>query len=269
MSDEFDRKWLEIVTRLSWIEATYALIGLTRLGERPTTVERLAAALGRPEEEAIRLAWKASRVRPDEEGRIHLGAAFGGSGGPSRRTLHVGDGEIAVSGCAPDLLPAAAVLDVPFRVEDTCPVTGAPIRIEFVPGGVERVDPPEAVVAMVSPKVASEYGETEIEQVNQHVCSQQPFFASTEAAQGWLAAHPGGRVFPVREMANRPFFTHARDTWRPRDPRQRGVTRDRRTESAQKNRGGCCDDRRQPAHAQRRCAHRSPGGLVQPDAAAA
>jgi hypothetical protein len=44
MSDEFDRKWLEIVTRLSWIETTYALIGLTRLGERLTTVERLAAA---------------------------------------------------------------------------------------------------------------------------------------------------------------------------------------------------------------------------------
>jgi hypothetical protein len=34
------------------------------------------------------------------------------------------------------------VLDLPFRVEDTCPATGAPIRIEFVPGGVERVDPP-------------------------------------------------------------------------------------------------------------------------------
>jgi Alkylmercury lyase len=216
MSDEFDRNWLEIVTQLPWIEATYALIGLTRLGERPTTVERLAAALDRPEEEAIRLAWEASRVRPDAKGRIRLGAPFGGSGGPSRRTLYVGDRQLPVSGCAPDLLPAAAVLDVPFRVEDTCPVTGAPIRIAFVPGGVERVDPPQAVVAIVSPEVASEYREAEIEQVNQNLCSQQPFFASAAAAQGWLAAHPGGRVFPVQELANRPFFTHARDTWRPR-----------------------------------------------------
>ena len=216
MSDEFDRKWLELVTQHPWIEATYALIGLTRLGERPTTVERLAAALQRPQEEAIRLAWEASRVRPDEQRRIHLDAPFGGSGGPSRRKLYLGDREIAVSGCAPDLLPAAAVLEVPFRVEDTCPATGAPIRIEFVPGGVERVDPAQAVVAMVSPKVASEYGEAEIEQVNQNLCSQQPFFASTDAAQGWLAAHPGGRVFSVRELVNWPFFTHARDTWRPR-----------------------------------------------------
>jgi alkylmercury lyase len=216
MTDEFDRRWLEIVTRLPWIEAIYALIGLTRLGERPTTVERLAAALQRPNDEAVRLAWEAARVRPDERGAIHLDAPFGGSGGPSRRKLYLGDREIAVSGCAPDLLPAAAVLDVVFRVEDTCPATGAPIRIEFAPGGVERVDPAQAVVAMVSPKVASEYGEAEIEQVNQNLCSQQPFFASAEAAQGWLAAHPGGRVFPVREMANRPFFAHARDTWRPR-----------------------------------------------------
>jgi hypothetical protein len=28
---------------------------------------------------------------------------------------------------------------------------------------------------------------------------QAPFFSSAEAAQGWLAAFPDGRVFPVRE----------------------------------------------------------------------
>jgi Alkylmercury lyase len=159
------------------------------------------------------------RLGPDGSARrapVGLDAPFGGSGGPSRRRLYLGDRELAVSGCAPDLLPAAVVLDVPFRVEDTCPATGAPIRIEFVPGGVERVDPPQAVVAMVSPTVASEYGEAEIEQVNQNLCSQQPFCASAEAAQGWLAAHPGGRVFSVREMVNWPLFTHARDTWRSR-----------------------------------------------------
>jgi hypothetical protein len=31
------------------------------------------------------------------------------------------------------------------------------------------------------------------------LCAECPFHSSTEAAQGWLAAHPGGRVFPVRE----------------------------------------------------------------------
>jgi len=69
MANEFDRKWLALIAPLTWVEAFYALIGLTRLGEHPTTVERLAAALQRPEDEAIKLAWKASRVRPDESGR--------------------------------------------------------------------------------------------------------------------------------------------------------------------------------------------------------
>jgi hypothetical protein len=53
MADEFDRKWLALIAPLTWVEAFYALIGLTRLGEHPTTVERLAAALQRPEDEAL------------------------------------------------------------------------------------------------------------------------------------------------------------------------------------------------------------------------
>jgi Alkylmercury lyase len=108
------------------------------------------------------------------------------------------------------------VLDQPFRVEDTCPVTGTPIRIDFSPAGVERVDPPEAVVAMISPEVANRYGDADIEQVNREVCSQQPFFASTAAGQKWLSTHPGGRVIPVREVLQLPLFTYVRDNWRPR-----------------------------------------------------
>lgn len=214
MTDDFNRKWLEILTQFTWIKATYALIGLTRLGERPTTVQRLAAALDRPEQEAIALAWQASRVRPDGQGRLHLDAPFGG-GGPSRRTVYVDGRKIPVSGCGPDLFPAAVVLDVPFRVEDTCQVTGTPIRIEFSPAGVERVDPPEAVVAMISPDVAGRYDQADIEQVNREVCSQQPFFASAQVAQDWLAAHPGGRVIAVRDVLDLPLFAHVRDTWRP------------------------------------------------------
>jgi alkylmercury lyase len=214
MVDEFDHKWLAVIAPLTWVEAFYALIGLTRLGERPTTVGRLAAALERPEEEAIKLAWEASRVRPDETGRIHLGTPWPGAS--PRRRLLVGGRELPVSGCAPDLFMVEAVLDVPFRVEDSCPVTGAPIRISFVPGGVERVDPPETVVAMLSPEQASTAAEMEIEQINTDLCVQQPFFSSAEAARGWLGNHPGGRVFPVEEMVDRPFITHVRDTWRPR-----------------------------------------------------
>lgn len=30
------------------------------------------------------------------------------------------------------------------------------------------------------------------------MCSQQPFFASAEAASQWLSEHPSGRLVPVR-----------------------------------------------------------------------
>jgi hypothetical protein len=49
MADEFDRRWLALIASLTWVEAFYALIGLTRLGERPTTVERLAAVVSSAE----------------------------------------------------------------------------------------------------------------------------------------------------------------------------------------------------------------------------
>jgi alkylmercury lyase len=211
--DDFDRQWVDLVGRVEWIEALYALIGLTQLGQRPTTVRQLAGALGRPEEEATELAWQGSRVRP-ENGRFHLETPWPGAS--PRRKLYVGDRGMAVSGCAPDLFGVAAVVDVPFRVEDVCSVTGVPIRIEFANGRTERVDPPETVAVMLPPREANQIDDMDIEQVNADLCVLQPFFSSAQAAQGWLDAHPGGRAFSVEEMANRPFVAYMRENWRPR-----------------------------------------------------
>lgn len=119
------------------------------------------------------------------------------------------------SGCAPDLPMFAAVLDVPFRVEDTCPATGVPIRVEFVPGGVSRVDPPGAVAAVLPPELIREHGPASIELIDANVCAYQPFFASADAATGWLAAHPGGRVFTPAEMFQTSIVTYYRDNLRP------------------------------------------------------
>lgn len=35
-----------------------------------------------------------------------------------------------------------------------------------------------------------------IEEADATMCAQYPFYSSAESAQGRLAAHPGGRVFP-------------------------------------------------------------------------
>jgi hypothetical protein len=36
--------------------------------------------------------------------------------------------------------------------------------------------------------------------IDTDVCAQQPFFASAPAASRWLAAHPQGRLIPVRSF---------------------------------------------------------------------
>lgn len=214
MIDDFEHGWLDLVRQIEAFEALYVLIGLTRLGDRPTTVGLLAGTLLRREKEATRLAWEAARVRPDEDGRIRLDTPF--KGASPRRTLFVGDREMPVSGCAPDLFGVAAVIDVPFRVEDTCSVSGTPIRVGFVPGGVERVEPPEAVAAMLSPEQARQVAEMEVEERNANVCVQQPFFASAGAAREWLDTHPGGRAVPVDTMPHHAWVRHMYDRWRPR-----------------------------------------------------
>jgi hypothetical protein len=217
MMDDFDRAWVDDVAQVKWLEAAYALIGLTRLGERPTTVKQLAAALEVPEDEAIKLAWRASRVRP-QDGQLRLDMPWPGAS--PRRRLVIGDREMPVSGCAPDLFAVAAVLDVPFRADDTCPTTGTPIQVWFTPGGVKEAEPPEAVVVLLAPGQLGQLTEMEVEQINTDVCVQQPFFSSAQAAQGWLDGHHGGRVFTVTETTARPFLAYMRDTLAAPDPRQ-------------------------------------------------
>lgn len=113
--------------------------------------------------------------------------------------------------------PAAlcGVLDVPFRVEDACAGTGAPVRVSFVPDGYERADPPETATVLLP--VGSIRGITgaSFEQINTSVCAYQPFFASAQAAGSWLSSHPGGQVFTIAEMFERPWYTYFRDTLRP------------------------------------------------------
>jgi hypothetical protein len=48
-------------------------------------------------------------------------------------------------------------------------------------------------------------------EVDATMCAQCPFYSSAEAAQGWLATHPGGRVFPVREAWDLSFHRVWRD----------------------------------------------------------
>jgi alkylmercury lyase len=189
------------------------VIGLTNFGERPVPSTRLAEVLGRPVNEAEALArqwgWPGTRV---EDGLITVNPERAKSA--TRRQVQIGDRRFGVTGCASDIFGAAPLVRPSLQLEETCPATGTPIRIVFTPSRVESVEPAGAVVAVLSPQECTNALETagDIEEVDANVCVQMPLFASAEAAQGWLDAHPGGRVFPIREMWN---LSAPRD-WRDR-----------------------------------------------------
>jgi hypothetical protein len=137
-----------------------------------------------------------------------------------RRRLTIGERRIAMSGCAPDLFQIAAVLDTPFRVEDTCAATGAPIRVAFAPPDhrsdlVDAVDPADTVVAL-DPRLLGQTSTLTPEQIDANLCVQMPFFANPGAARTWLADHPAGRAIPVRDMARLELIAYVRDVLRPR-----------------------------------------------------
>jgi hypothetical protein len=198
--EQFDRAWLANETTPR-ARAAFALAGLTRLGEYPVPVERFAAVMGTPVDQAVALAGEMIRV---EEGLAYMVASLGTT---IHRRITIGDREFGVEGCAVGLFGFAAVLDVPFRVDDTCAATGVPIRVDFVPEGFEHVDPPETVVAMTSPAYAETFQQIALGEAIEGLCSQMPFFSSPTAARDWLDAHPSGRIFSVAEMFQRPSFT--------------------------------------------------------------
>ena len=69
--------------------------------------------------------------------------------------------------------------------------------MNITPEGVDRIDPPTAVVAVVELDADLTLG---LDRIDADVCAQQPFFASAQAASRWLADHPQGRLIPVRSF---------------------------------------------------------------------
>ena len=192
--DDFDSAWQELFAQfLPQIALTSALFELTGMGEHPVEIERLAAAIGCSLDETVALAQQWARVQV-ADGRI----SFDPEGSPySRYRVEVGTRVLDTGGCAPDLFWAVLAARISVRVESTCPTTGITIQVDLSPEGARRVEPPGTVVTVLHPRaqVLQEMGN--MEDADANVCSQQSFFASAEAATNWLAAHPGGRMYPV------------------------------------------------------------------------
>jgi alkylmercury lyase len=220
-----DASLADFLAKLDWASTSepftfgWAVIGLTNFGERPLEIARLAEVLGMPVNEAEELmrrlgGWPGTRV---ENGIISVNPERAKSA--PRRQLQVGERRFGVSGCAPDIFLYAPLLRPSVQVEETCPVTGTLIRIVFTPSRVEHVEPAGAVLPLPGPQsplyscaeAASTGEEVDADACDASLCSQAPLFSSAEAAQGWLDAHPGGQVFPIREAWDLSAYRHYRD----------------------------------------------------------
>jgi len=196
-ADDFDSAWQEALAQFQpQIALTTALFNLTELGEHPVEIERLAETLRRPPDETVALVQQWARVRV-EDGCL----SFDPESSPfSRYRIEFGTRMMDVGGCAVDLFWAALAAGISIQTESKCQTTGTTIRVGLSPDGVERVEPPDTVVAVLHPRAQVLQEMSNVEDADADVCSQQPFFASAEAATSWLAAHPGGRIYPVAEF---------------------------------------------------------------------
>jgi len=152
---------------------------------QPVSIEDLAAAAGRPVDDIRQTVASLPDVELDDHGRIV------GYGLTLRETPHhfEVDGKRLYTWCALDTLVFPALLGRTARIESPCHGTGTTVRVTVEPTGVTSVDPETAVVSIVAP----------VEQagVRSAFCDHVHFFASPEAAQGWLGDHPGMSIHPV------------------------------------------------------------------------
>ena len=174
------------------------VVGLTNYGEHPVQSTRLAEILGRSVSEAEVLAQRWGPPGTRVEGGLISVDPERAKATP-RRQLWIGHRQFGVTGCALDLLYYAPLVRPSLQLEETCPTTGTPIRLEFTSERVVLVEPAGTVLPVLNPQTLDQLEGMSTEEIDANLCVQGPFFSSAEAAQEWLETHPGGRVFPVRE----------------------------------------------------------------------
>ena len=162
-----------------------ALLRLLSDGE-PVTIAELAAAAGRASDVVQRAVAGWNDTEYDNQGRI---IGWGLTLRPTPHRFEI-DGKQLYTWCALDTLFFPAVIGRPARIESPCAATGIPIRLKIDPtAGVGAVDPPTAVVSIVTPEQMSS--------VRAAFCNPGRFFATPDAARDWQRRHPGMEVLSV------------------------------------------------------------------------
>ncbi|HBQ18810.1 MAG TPA: organomercurial lyase MerB [Myxococcales bacterium] len=168
------------------LRLTRALLRLLARGA-PVRVDELAVTIeSAPSEVRASLAAMPD-TEYDVEGRI---IGYGITLRPTPHHFEVNQQQL-YTWCAVDTLMFPGILDRAARVESPCHATGAPIRMGVDVSGVHELDPSTAVVSLVLPN--------DVRSVRTAFCNEVHFFASPQAAEAWLAEHPGAHVIPVAD----------------------------------------------------------------------
>jgi alkylmercury lyase len=154
---------------------------------RPVSPDRLAADLGRSREDVVSTLRKRLSIEWDAAGNV-VGAGLTLNPTPHRFELK---GRVLFTWCALDSLMFPGLIGETVQVQSPCASTGTPIRVTVTPQGVEQVEPPEAVVSLVTPEASAD--------IRRVFCDYVNFFRSPDAALAWLAQHPGATILPVAE----------------------------------------------------------------------
>ncbi|WP_409493321.1 organomercurial lyase [Amycolatopsis sp. cmx-11-12] len=181
--------------RTAAVRIAWAATKLTRAGKHPIAIGRLAATVGMDAAEAHRLMDLMGFVIRDGLVVMDRGPRPGPAGSDLFRV---------------DLFLLAVATGEPVHADAVCPATGARVRVHFTRDRVLSVDPPHAVVAASRlPGVDLTLGQDYVEAL---VCTQ--FFASKEAAAGWLLENIDARVLSVPDyLAHTRWMVAALEAW--------------------------------------------------------
>jgi alkylmercury lyase len=156
---------------------------------RPVAMETLAERAGIPIEEAHSFLSKAGGEWDATETRL---IGWGLTQNPTPHSFQV-NGHDLYTWCAADSVFFPVVIGAHARIVSPCAATGELIHIDMTPTGVQRVEPPGAVVSIVTPSV-------DVSEVRAAVCKAQNFYRTADAAASWREQHPDGLLLPVKDV---------------------------------------------------------------------
>ena len=183
MTVEEQRLGLEIYRQLAHGEAVSSA-ELARALEAPTgTVEEL---LGRPNLRSL--------TYTDKEGRI---IGFGGLAVREMPHRFKIDGRTLYTWCAWDSLFIPVIFGVEAEVESPAPGSAVRISLRVAPDGVERIQPPSAVMSFLLP--SAETFQADALKAMAAFCHFIFFFPDSLSATEWTKTHPDTTVISVAD----------------------------------------------------------------------